>query len=188
MEKEIHYAFLASPIGKLSLVATNRGLVLLDFIDLEESFIDNLGKRFPGRLLVKDGGFIKEPLEEIKEYFLGSRREFTCPLDIDLEGTPFQKKVWQALREIPYGETVSYEDIAQKIGNIKAVRAVGLANGQNPIPIIIPCHRVIRKSGHLGGYNSGLERKVFLLEWEKGRNMTKAWNSPDYNSRNFWVG
>ncbi|MGI6225787.1 MAG: methylated-DNA--[protein]-cysteine S-methyltransferase [Peptococcales bacterium] len=173
MDKELHYTYFDSPLGKLGLVASSKGLVLMDFLDWEEKdFRRKLHKKFPTGVLMEGGCFIEKPLEEIKEYFLGKRQDFTCLLD--LEGTPFQIKVWQALQEIPYGETYSYEDVARKIGNIKAVRAVGSANGKNPISIIIPCHRVIRKSGELGGYSSGLERKKFLLELErKAKNVNR---------------
>jgi len=175
VEKELYYACLDSPVGRLGLAATSKGLVSLDFVDLlAEDYGVVLKKQFPGRILAEisekqdetaEPSPIERALEELKEYFAGKRQEFTCPLD--LGGTSFQKKVWQALREIPYGETVSYEAIAEKIGNIKAVRAVGQANGKNPVAIIVPCHRVIRKSGDLGGYSSGLEIKRFLLGWEE---------------------
>jgi len=102
---------------------------------------------------------------ELEEYFLGTRRIFTVPLK--LEGTPFQERVWQALREIPYGETRSYQDIALAVGNPKALRAVGGANHRNPVALIVPCHRVIGKDGSLTGFGGGLSIKKWLLEHEK---------------------
>lgn len=102
--------------------------------------------------------------EELEEYFLGRRREFDLPLSPD--GTEFQKRVWAALREIPYGETRSYSEIAGQVGNPKAVRAVGMANHRNPIAIMIPCHRVIGKNGSLTGYAGGLDLKERLLKLE----------------------
>lgn len=103
--------------------------------------------------------------KELREYFNGERKVFTVPLNP--AGTKFQKQVWNALLEIPYGQTASYQDIAVLINNQKAVRAVGNANGKNPIPIIIPCHRVIQKDGSLGGYTGGVDIKKTLLDLER---------------------
>jgi len=102
--------------------------------------------------------------QQLMEYFQGERTTFTLPLKP--MGTEFQKKVWQGLQNIPYGDTASYGDIAKEIGNPKGARAVGLANNKNPISIIIPCHRVIGKNGKLVGYGGGLEKKLFLLDLE----------------------
>ena len=102
---------------------------------------------------------------ELEEYFQGKRREFSVPLKPD--GTEFQKKVWKALTEIPYGETRTYGEVAAAVGNDKASRAVGMANHCNPIPVIIPCHRVIGKNGKLPGYAGGLEKKTALLDLER---------------------
>ena len=107
---------------------------------------------------------LQEAKDQLAEYFIGKRQEFTLPLAP--KGTDFQKKVWQALQEIPYGETRSYQDIAKILGNPLAVRAVGGANHQNPILLLIPCHRVVAKNGGLGGFACGLERKRFLLHLE----------------------
>lgn len=103
--------------------------------------------------------------EELEEYAKGSRREFSLPLRA--KGTGFQKRVWEELCKVGYAETVSYKEIAERIGNPKAVRAVGMANNRNPISIVVPCHRVIGKNGKLIGYGGGLERKAFLLDLEK---------------------
>ena len=105
-------------------------------------------------------------MQQLKEYFAGERQLFDVPLDIPF-GTAFQRKVWTALQTIPYGETISYQGIAEQIGHPQAVRAVGGANGKNPISIIIPCHRVIQKDGKLGGYSSGLDMKQYLLQLEE---------------------
>lgn len=107
---------------------------------------------------------LKEAIRQLEEYFSGKRKEFQLPLR--LNGTEFQKKVWQALLEIPYGETRSYSQIAERIGNSKAVRAVGMANHVNPVMIIVPCHRVIGKNGGLTGYGYGIEIKEALLHLE----------------------
>lgn len=102
---------------------------------------------------------------QLKEYFAGERKKFSLPLQP--EGTPFQKKVWDALLTIPYGETRSYKEIAIQIGNEKACRAVGMANHNNPVGIVIPCHRVVGSSGKLTGYAGGLDKKEYLLELER---------------------
>jgi O-6-methylguanine DNA methyltransferase len=107
-----------------------------------------------------------EAIRQLQEYFRGGRRRFHLPLD--LWGTEFQVQVWKALMEIPFGETRSYRDVADRVGRPLAVRAVGQANGRNPIPVIVPCHRVIRASGDLGGYGGGLDLKMRLLELEAG--------------------
>jgi methylated-DNA-[protein]-cysteine S-methyltransferase len=106
---------------------------------------------------------------QLKEYFDGKRKKFDIPLDI--KGTDFQKRVWNELQKIPYGKTISYKKLSEKLGDVKAIRAVGKANGQNPIPIIIPCHRVIGADGELTGYAGGLEVKEKLLEIEGSRSL-----------------
>lgn len=108
---------------------------------------------------------LRQAAAELAAYFAGDLREFTVPLAP--KGTPFQQKVWAALREIPYGETRSYKEIAAMVGNEKACRAVGMANNRNPLPIFIPCHRVVGADGELVGYAGGLDVKTFLLELEK---------------------
>lgn len=115
---------------------------------------------------VKETPLIKEAKRQLDEYLSGNRKEFDLPLKA--AGTDFQQKVWKALLEIPYGETMCYGDIAEKIDNPKAARAVGLANNRNPISIIIPCHRVIGKNGKLVGYGGGLKIKELLLNLEQG--------------------
>jgi len=115
--------------------------------------------------IVRDTERTAEPIQQLQEYFVGERRTFTVPLS--LKGTPFQKQVWQALQSIEYGETCSYKDIAEAIGNPKAVRAVGSSNGKNPVSIFIPCHRVIGSNGGLVGYGGGLNNKKILLGLEQ---------------------
>lgn len=107
---------------------------------------------------------IEHAVRELQEYFDGTRKYFSFPLAP--EGTSFQRKVWDALLEIPYGKTISYSELAIRLGNLKSIRAVGLANGQNPIAIVIPCHRVIGKDGGLVGYGGGLDNKIWLLRHE----------------------
>ncbi len=104
-------------------------------------------------------------IEELEQYFTGELQEFSAPLDLN-SGTVFQQSIWTLVREISYGSTRSYREIAESYGNIKTVRAVGLANGRNPIPIVIPCHRVVGSNGSLNGYSLGVELKRWLLEFE----------------------
>ncbi len=114
--------------------------------------------------LHSDDPYLFGAFNQLREYFAGERKKFNLPLD--LEGTDFQKKVWKELQKIPYGKTISYKALSEKIGNVKAIRAVGKANGQNPVAIIVPCHRVIGSDGNLTGYASGLDikEKLLLLE------------------------
>ncbi len=120
--------------------------------------------KIPNNIEEKETKVIKQAIEEIEEYLDGRRKIFTVP--IKAEGTEFQKKVWKALQEIQYGKTCSYKDIANNIACFSGYRAVGSANGKNPIPIIIPCHRIINSNGGLGGFSGGLEMKVRLLKIE----------------------
>ena len=120
--------------------------------------------KIENRIEVKETKLIKEAITQLNEYFSGVRVEFNLPLDP--EGTEFQNKVWNELSKIPYGETRGYKEIAEKIGNPKAARAVGMANNKNPIPIVVPCHRVIGKHNKLVGYAGGLEMKEKLLKIE----------------------
>lgn len=146
-----------SPIGLLTLVEEDGALTALRFHpDLPR---DAASFALPSTPL------LRQAAAELREYFAGQRRQFTVPLAP--KGTPFQQKVWKALQEIPYGETRSYKEIAIAAGNEKACRAVGLANNRNPLPIFIPCHRVVGSDGKLVGYAGGLDVKTFLLELEK---------------------
>jgi methylated-DNA-[protein]-cysteine S-methyltransferase len=122
-------------------------------------------KEVPENIFQQETFLVKKAARQLKEYLAGTRREFDLPLSA--EGTDFQKSVWKALRYIPYGETRSYKQVAEMIGQPNASRAVGRANNQNPIMILIPCHRVIAANGNLAGYAGGLEIKVKLLELEK---------------------
>ena len=115
--------------------------------------------------LRSDDPYLFGIFDQLREYFAGTRKEFDVTLDI--EGTDFQKRVWEELRKIPYGKTISYKSLSEKLGDVKAIRAVGKANGQNPIAIIIPCHRIIGSDGSLTGYAGGLWRKKWLLEHEQ---------------------
>ncbi|WP_180048994.1 methylated-DNA--[protein]-cysteine S-methyltransferase [Acinetobacter sp. YH12144] len=157
---QLSYQFLNSPVGQLKLVAHETALVAV----LWENENPN---RVRLAALVED---LQHPIllktaQQLNEYFAGKRQQFDLPLDF--EGTAFQQQVWQALLTIPFGETRSYKQIAAQIGNVKAVRAVGAANGKNPISIIAPCHRVVGVNGKLVGFAGGLENKEILLKIEK---------------------
>lgn len=144
-----------SPVGTLFLTANEQGLTGLRFRDVKEE---------TGEVAREESPLIAQAKQELEEYFAGKRTVFEVPLC--LRGTPFQKKVWEALRQIPYGETRSYQEVAVMAGNPKACRAVGMANNRNPVSIIVPCHRVIGKNGSLTGYGGGLDVKTYLLKLE----------------------
>lgn len=160
-------AWLRSPLGPLVAGATDDGICLLEFTDrrmLETQFA-TLRKRFATPLVPGTNQHLKQLDRELAAYFAGKLREFTVSLVYP--GTDFQVQVWKKLLTIPYGETRSYEQLARAVGTPKAVRAVGHANGLNRIAIVIPCHRVVNKSGKLGGYGGGLRRKQYLLDLER---------------------
>jgi len=164
MEK-IYYSSFESPwLKKVFVASTERGVCMVDFLTSEKAFLRNLKGQFPGGG-IQDKQKNRGILLQLKKYLEGGLKRFKCKLD--LRGTPFQKKVWSALVKIPYGETRSYQDVARAIGHPKAFRAVGNANGSNPIPLIIPCHRVIETNGGLGGFGHGLKVKKELLDFEK---------------------
>lgn len=165
---KIYYREVNSPLGPLTLYATEEGLCLIEFGSLLETQDQALKwsmRYFPEPKLVSDLQVLEEVEQQLAEYFAGTRQHFS--IKYDLQGTPFQLKVWNKLQEIPYGETVSYKFIAQQIGQPTAVRAVGGANNKNPVPIVIPCHRVIGASGKLVGYGGGLALKENLLALEQ---------------------
>ena len=153
------YKLMPSPVGQLTLVARNGKLSAILW-EKERAKRVRLGELH----LADDSPVLLEAERQLREYFTGTRNQFDLALDFD--GTDFQKQVWQALLTIPFGETRSYSQIAQQIGNPKAVRAVGAANGRNPISIVAPCHRVIGASGGLTGFAGGLEAKQYLLALE----------------------
>lgn len=166
-EPPILMSRLTTPIGPMFVCATEQGICLLEFVDrrmLETEFRD-LQKRLKRPILAGENPHIQQVKAELIEYFAGTRKIFSVPLHAP--GSEFQQKVWQVLSDIPYGETVSYQEQAIKLGNSRVVRAVARANGANRMAILIPCHRVIGKDGKLVGYGGGLERKRWLLELEQ---------------------
>jgi methylated-DNA-[protein]-cysteine S-methyltransferase len=154
----LSYARLATPVGSLLLVSDDAGLRQISF--------SSSGRHFePGPDWLEDPSALSEPIRQLRAYFAGELETFD--LSLAPEGTPFQKNVWHELCKIPYGQTISYGELARRIGNTKASRAVGLANGSNPIPIVVPCHRVIGSNGKLTGYGGGLPIKEKLLALER---------------------
>lgn len=151
---------MASPVGNLKLVANDTALVAVLWENENPKRV-----RLAELIEQTHHPILLETQKQLSEYFAGKRQQFDLPLDF--EGTEFQQKVWQALLTIPFGETRSYRDIAEQVGNVKAVRAVGAANGKNPISIIAPCHRVVGANGKLVGFAGGLDNKEILLKLEK---------------------
>src|SRR5271166_838682 len=162
---DVTYAPADSPFGPLLLATTSRGLVRVAFPEEDvDSVLEGLARRISPRI-VESAAPLERVQRELNEYFSGTRRGFELPLDWSLVG-PFGRRVLRATAEIPYGGVLSYGEVAADAGSPRGSRAAGNALGSNPIPIVIPCHRVLRTGGALGGYGGGLERKRWLLELE----------------------
>jgi len=157
---------IPTPLGPMMIGVTDGGLCLLEFTDrrMLETQIETLKKRFNANMVTGKHDTIDRVEKQLNEYFEGSRKDFDLPLAVP--GTEFQQKAWDALNKIPYGRTRSYKQQADAVGNVKAVRAVARANGENRIAIIIPCHRVIGSDGSIVGYGGGIHRKQWLLKHE----------------------
>jgi methylated-DNA-[protein]-cysteine S-methyltransferase len=163
----ILFTEMESPIGLLRLRGTEHGLTGL-FMESHRHGPETNEQRAWKR----DDALFKAARAQLADYFAGRRTTFDLVIDRDaLDATTFQRRVWSELEKIPFGITISYSELAKRIGNPNAVRAVGLANGRNPISIVIPCHRVIGANGSLTGYGGGLERKRWLLDFERGRGL-----------------
>lgn len=154
----MYYSYYASPVGPLLLASDGSALTLV-------SFPEGRAARQPAADWLRRNGWFEQSKRQLAGYFAGELTDFDLPLAP--QGTAFQQRVWKALQSIPYGETRSYRDIAIQIGQPEAVRAVGAANGQNPLPIIIPCHRVIGADGSLTGFGGGIACKKYLLRLEQ---------------------
>jgi len=159
--EQIYYDQINSPVGQLTLVATDDFLTNIIWNNLESNFKIKDSK---STIQSRDNPIIKNTKTQLIEYFKKSRTSFDLPLSPS--GTEFQKSVWGVLSQIPYGQTICYSEQAGKLGDKKKARAVGMANGKNPIPIIIPCHRVIGKNRKLTGFAGGLDKKAYLLKHE----------------------
>lgn len=161
-------ATIDTPLGPMAAAATDAGLCLLEYTDPRrlEAQIGYLTRRVSPRIVEGDHPHLAALRRQLAAYFAGTLRQFDLPMVT--RGTPFEERVWRALLEIPYGRTRSYIDIARDLDSPDGQRAVGRANGLNPIAIVIPCHRVVNKGGGLGGYGGGLWRKERLLDLERG--------------------
>ena len=155
----LHFKFVDSPVGKLKLVASDRGLVAILWPDENPRRV-----RLADLTEAPNDPILTKTESQLAEYFAGKRQSFDLPLDP--RGTAFQRAVWDALLAIPYGEIRTYGQLARQLGNPNATRAVGAANGRNPLSIVAPCHRVVGSTGELRGFAGGLETKSFLLELE----------------------
>ncbi len=158
MDREVVYTYIKSPNGTILLARNEAGLTRINFQEGKH-------KVQPGPSWRREDGPLLEAIDQLRAYFNGTRQSFDLPLAP--EGTTFQQKVWRALQDIPCGETITYGELADRIGRPTASRAVGAANGQNPLPIVIPCHRVIGANGKLTGYAGGLKIKKALLDHEQ---------------------
>lgn len=167
---DVAYATLDSPVGRLLVAVTPRGLVRLAYLDAgeeETSVLEQLASTVSPRLLAAPRK-LDEPRRELDQYFAGRRQQFELPLDWQLT-RGFGRRVLEATARIPFGATATYKQVATEAGNARAYRAAGNALGSNPIPIIVPCHRILHSGGGLGGYTGGLERKRVLLAVESGQ-------------------
>ncbi len=162
---KINFAITDCELGRILVARTIKGLCNVAFADRDEELIDNLRQEFPNAEIEKDVAVLKDFGDEILKHLAGKKKRLDLPLDI--QATAFQMQVWELLRKIPYGETITYTQIAEMLGDKNKVRAVARACATNRIAVVIPCHRVIGKSGKLTGYRWGLERKLTLLESEK---------------------
>jgi methylated-DNA-[protein]-cysteine S-methyltransferase len=152
-----YHTVISSPLGRILLVANDEGLATINFQD-------GIGAQKPPSDSVESTAPFKEAVRQIGAYFQGKLKKFTLPLSP--QGTEFQRLVWKGLCRIPYGKTISYRELAEWVGRPKAWRAVGTANGRNPLPIVVPCHRVIGADGQLAGYSAGTHIKEYLLKLE----------------------
>ena len=162
----VHTTWVEGPIGTFRIASTQQGLAYVELPHASGHGLDGwLRRRAPDARCEEGDEPNRSAAAQILEYLVGKRTEFDLPLD--LRGTPFQRQVWEKLLEIPYGETRSYQEIARAIGRPHATRAVGNANGANPVSLVVPCHRVVASGGKLGGYAGGLSLKARLLAMER---------------------
>ncbi len=162
----IHYSCLNPPFGPVFVAKTVNGICHINLSKISEAGFQSLLRKKFQKKPIRNNEKLKSVLNEMRDYFNGNQVHFKSSLDLRI-GTVFQRKVWNKIGKIPYGELRTYKWIASEIGNINAVRAVGNAVGENPVPPIIPCHRVIRTDGKLGGFSSGIHLKKWLLKLEK---------------------
>jgi AraC family transcriptional regulator of adaptative response/methylated-DNA-[protein]-cysteine methyltransferase len=163
----INYTIVTSPLGRLLVAVTERGVCAVRLADSDAELESDLREEFPQAQIKRDDSLLREPVQKILNHLENNEPRLDLPLDI--RATAFQRQVWEKLRAIPYGETVSYGDVAKALGKPGAVRAVGRACATNPVALVIPCHRVVREDKSLGGYRWGLTRKKKLLDHEVAR-------------------
>jgi AraC family transcriptional regulator, regulatory protein of adaptative response / methylated-DNA-[protein]-cysteine methyltransferase len=164
---KINFTITDCELGRILVARTIKGLCNVAFADDDDALETNLKKEFPNAEVVKDANVLKDFVDEILRHLAGEKKRLDLPLDI--QATAFQMKVWELLRKIPYGETVTYTQIAEQIGDKKKVRAVAQACASNRVAVVIPCHRVVGKDGRLSGYRWGVERKEKILRREAGK-------------------
>jgi len=162
---EIRYTIVRSPLGQLLVAVTERGVCAVRMSDTDAELEKDLQAEFPAATIKRDDSSLREPVKKVLDHLTNREPQLDLPLDI--RATAFQRQVWEQLRAIPYGQTVSYGDVAKALGKPGAVRAVGRACATNPVALVIPCHRVVREDQSLGGYRWGLERKQKLIDYER---------------------
>ncbi len=172
-EGVIRWHSFETPFGTMYVAASERGLVRVSWGVGVNDFVRETGARFAGRPVVRDGDALAAAERELREYFAGERSEFDVPVDLSAL-SEFERRVLDAARKLGFGEVVPYSELAKRIGKPRASRAVGNALGHNPVAIVVPCHRVIRRDGSLGGYGGGLEYKERLLELEGRADLLRA--------------
>lgn len=167
-EKKVSYCFLSSPFGRLLVAATPEGICFLDFRSRDESLLAALKRHYPHSTAAAPDSVCWQLAGRVAEYLEHPQEvgDGMLSIPLDVEGTAFQKRVWEALRQIPTGITTTYSDLAARLGMPGGARAVAHANATNPVSVLIPCHRVLRRDGGLGGYGGGLEVKKALLRAE----------------------
>lgn len=163
LQRVLYHKTIASPVGPLRMLASDKGLCAVLFQGGRNAKVayDGVLERS------EDHPVLKKAEKQMTEYFAGKRKDFDLPLD--MKGTVFQLKAWRELQKIPYGQTISYGEQARRVGDVSKARAVGMANGRNPLAIVVPCHRVIGASGDLTGFGGGLKTKQFLLDLERAK-------------------
>lgn len=161
----INYTIVASPLGRLLVAVTQRGVCAVRMGDTDAALEKDLRAEFPAATILRNDSALREPVKKILNHLTNKEPQLDLPLDI--RATAFQRQVWEQLRAIPYGQTVSYGEVAKALGKPGAVRAVGRACATNPVALVIPCHRVVREDQSLGGYRWGLERKQKLIDRER---------------------
>ncbi|MFN2400171.1 MAG: methylated-DNA--[protein]-cysteine S-methyltransferase [Gemmatimonadaceae bacterium] len=170
--ERISYAIADSPLGKLLVATTDRGICYVTVGDTDSETESSLRRQYPASDMIRNDAQLEGPVATIMSHLRGEQQHLDLPLDV--RATDFQRRVWHALQRIPYGSTLSYSGVARALGRPAAARAVARACASNPVPLVVPCHRVIRKDGTLGGFGLGIHRKNALLERERAGTRTKS--------------